>query len=134
MGDRVGGEQGLTVLYDEHCAFCTAVAEWLERRSRPAIDIAPIGSPLGDRALRDLPPARRYDSVHVLDRCGRRRSGADSLPLLFAAAPGLGWAGIVARSVPGVARAGYAFVANHRGLASRLLGDRLRPASRARAG
>jgi predicted DCC family thiol-disulfide oxidoreductase YuxK len=133
MDDRPGRERGLTVLYDEGCAFCTAVAEWVERRSA-IVAIAPIGSSLGDRALRDLPSVRRYESVHVVDRKGRRRSGADALPTLFAAVPGLGRVGVLAAWFPGLARVGYAFVANHRRLVSRVVGARLRRASRARAG
>jgi predicted DCC family thiol-disulfide oxidoreductase YuxK len=133
VGERHLAERGLTVLYDESCAFCTDVAEWLEHRSE-IVAIAPIGSPLGTRALRDLPPERRYDSVHVIDRQGRRRSGAESLPTLFAAVPGLGWAGTVAAASPGLAGMGYALVAKHRRLLSRLAAGRLRRVSRARAG
>jgi predicted DCC family thiol-disulfide oxidoreductase YuxK len=131
--EREAAERGLTVLYDETCTFCTAVAEWLAQRS-DIVSIAPIGSPVGERALRDLPPARRYDSVHVVDRKGRRRSGAESLPTLFAAVPELGRVGALAAWFPRLARVGYAFVANHRRLVSRVVGARLRRASRARAG
>jgi predicted DCC family thiol-disulfide oxidoreductase YuxK len=113
--------RSLTVLYDEQCGFCTTVARWLVRRGASRLHAEPIGSALGDRALRDLAPERRYATVHVLDGFGRRWSGAQSLPVLARATPGLAWAtGVLERS-PRATEAGYDWVARHRGLLSRLL-------------
>ena len=131
MAQRHNPARRLTLLYDETCHFCTALAEWFVRRSGGAVEAHPIGSPLGSQALRDVAVNRRYDSIHVLDAVGRRRSGAESLPELCRAVPGLGWAAWLARAFPGVARLGYAYVARNRRLISRLFP--LRRASRGRA-
>ena len=112
----------LTVLYDERCGFCTAVADWLVQRGEGALRAAPIGSPLGDTALRDVPAEFRYETVHVVDGRGRRWSGADSLPVLAAATPGFAWASRPLARLPGATRRGYEQVARHRALLSRLLG------------
>jgi predicted DCC family thiol-disulfide oxidoreductase YuxK len=112
----------LTVLYDERCGFCTAVASWLVRGGSGRLRAEPIGSPLGEVALRDLRRDERYASVHVLDARGRRWSGSVSLPVLARATRGVGWAAAPLERLPGVTRAGYDWVARHRRLLSRALG------------
>ena len=88
----VGGEGygagvgGLTVLYDEDCGFCTALARRLERYR--GLRAAAIGSPAGMRLLRDLGDAERYATVHVVDSSGRRRSGGAAVAPLLRALPG----------------------------------------------
>jgi len=111
----------LTVLYDETCGFCTAIAAWLERAARGRVRAERIGSPLGRDALRDLDNDARYASVHVLDERGRRWSGAASLPVLARAIPGLGWAALPLERLPRTTRAGYGWVTRHRRALSRLL-------------
>jgi predicted DCC family thiol-disulfide oxidoreductase YuxK len=111
----------LTVLYDETCGFCTAVAEWLVGRGAGRLRAEPIGSALGARALRDLPPERRYDSVHVIDGLGRRWSGARSLPVLAHATRGFSWAAEPLALLPQATELGYDWVARHRAALSRLL-------------
>jgi predicted DCC family thiol-disulfide oxidoreductase YuxK len=110
----------MTVLYDEGCRFCTRLAAWLERQGGMAVE--PIGSPTGDRALRDLTPAKRYASLHVLDAHGRRHSAAQALPPLLRALPALAWTAPVVELLPGPARWGYELVARHRGTLSRIVG------------
>jgi predicted DCC family thiol-disulfide oxidoreductase YuxK len=122
MGSTEVASGTLTVLYDEHCGFCTAVATWLVRRGGGALRAEPIGSALGLDALRDLDREQRYASVHVIDGRGRRWSGAASLPVLARATRGLGWAARPLELVPGITAHGYDWVARHRSLLSRLLG------------
>lgn len=109
----------LIVLFDEGCGFCTRLARWLERR--PTIAVEPIGSSVGARLLRDVPPQRRYDTVHVVERRGRRFSGAEALPHLLRMLPGLAWTAPIAEALPGPTAWGYELVARHRGALSRLL-------------
>ena len=124
MGPTDGASGALTVLYDENCGFCAAIASRFVRAARGRLRAEPIGSPLGADALRDLARRDRYASVHVVDERGRRWSGAASLPVLARATRGLGWAALPLERVPGVTRAGYAWVTRHRRLLSRLLGRR----------
>jgi predicted DCC family thiol-disulfide oxidoreductase YuxK len=112
----------LTVLYDESCGFCTAIASWLVGAGAGRLRAEPIGSPLGSQALRDLDREERYATVHVIDERGRRWSGAASLPVLAQATDGLGWAARPLGRLPGVTRLGYDWVIRHRRLLSRLLG------------
>jgi predicted DCC family thiol-disulfide oxidoreductase YuxK len=112
-------EPRLIVLFDEACGFCTQLARWLERR--PTIAVQPIGSPTGAQLLRDVPPERRYDTVHVVEPRGRRFSGAEALPPLLRTLPGLAWTAPIAEALPGPAAWGYELVARHRGALSRLL-------------
>jgi predicted DCC family thiol-disulfide oxidoreductase YuxK len=109
----------LTVLYDEDCGFCTWLAASLTRR-RGLVAVA-IGSETGARLLRDLPRQRRYDSVHVVDVQGRRRSGAAALPILLHAFPRLAWASAIVEACPRPFAWGYELVSRHRRLLSRLL-------------
>jgi predicted DCC family thiol-disulfide oxidoreductase YuxK len=110
----------LTVLYDERCGFCTAVARWLARFGRE-LDVAPIGSPAGERLLGDLAPADRYAAVHAVDETGRRSTGGAAVPPVLARLPGGRLPARAAAAVPGATERGYALVARHRGTLSRLL-------------
>lgn len=110
----------LTVLYDEGCGLCTAVARRLERFGRD-VDVAPIGSPTGERLLADLPPEERYAAVHVVDAAGRRRTGGAAVPPVLARLPGGKLPGRAAAALPGLTARGYELVARHRGTLSRLL-------------
>jgi predicted DCC family thiol-disulfide oxidoreductase YuxK len=111
----------LTVLYDEACGFCTAIATWLVGRGAGRLRAEPIGSAFGARALRDLPMEHRYDSVHAIDGLGRRWSGARSLPVLARATPGFSWAAEPLALLPQATELGYDWVARHRAALSRLL-------------
>jgi predicted DCC family thiol-disulfide oxidoreductase YuxK len=108
----------LTVLYDEGCGFCTGLAAWLA--GRPGIAAAAIGSAVGARALRDLPPQRRYDAVHVVAADGRRWSGGAALPVVLRALPGGRAPAAVLAALPGVTERGYRLVARNRALVSRI--------------
>jgi predicted DCC family thiol-disulfide oxidoreductase YuxK len=106
-------------LYDEDCGFCTWLAVQLARRG--GLAVAGIGSATGTRLLRDLPRERRYESVHVVDARGRRRSGAAALPVLLRALPRLAWAAAIVDAIPWPFARGYELVSRHRRVLSRVL-------------
>jgi predicted DCC family thiol-disulfide oxidoreductase YuxK len=108
----------LTVLYDEGCDFCTRLAARLA--GRPKITVAPIGSTTGSLMLRDLSPAERYASVHVVDAFGRRRSAGGALPQLLRRLPGGRLVAAVCEALPGPTEHAYRLVARNRRLASRI--------------
>jgi predicted DCC family thiol-disulfide oxidoreductase YuxK len=110
----------LTVLYDEGCGFCTALAARLERFGR-GVAVAPIGSATGERLLADLRPEERYATVHAIDESGARRSGGAAVPQILARLPGGRLPGRVAGAFPGLTERGYELVARHRGALWRLL-------------
>ncbi|MBA2293980.1 MAG: DUF393 domain-containing protein [Actinobacteria bacterium] len=112
--------RGLTVLYDEACGVCTALAAWLVGQGDGLV-VAPIGSHLGDRLLRDLPTGERYATVHAVDSAGRRFSGGNAVPVVLGAMRGWGHAAALARRSPLVTRLGYRILARRRGAFSRLL-------------
>jgi len=111
-----------TVLYDEACGMCTALAEWLAERADGRLSVAAIGSPTGEVLLRDLERDERYASVHVVDGAGRRCSGGAAVPVVLAALPHGRAAAWLTRRVPWATELGYRLVARHRGTISRLLG------------
>jgi len=110
----------LTVLYDEGCGFCTAVAGWLARFGR-GLDVAPIGSATGERLLADLAAEERYATVHVVDASGRRRSGGAAVPPILALLPGGRIPSSVAAAFPHVTDRGYELVARNRRALSRVV-------------
>ncbi|MGI8973881.1 MAG: thiol-disulfide oxidoreductase DCC family protein [Gaiella sp.] len=109
------------VLYDENCRFCTALAGWLERRG---LSIAAIGGPCGDLWLRDLPRARRYDSVHAVDALGRRHSAGAAVPVVLRALPGGRVLAFLPDALPGLTDVAYRLLARHRSTSGRMLGIR----------
>jgi predicted DCC family thiol-disulfide oxidoreductase YuxK len=108
----------LTVLYDEDCGLCAWLAAWLERAD---VVVAPIGSRVGERQLRDLPHAQRYATVHVVDNAGRRHSGPAGLPPLLRGLPRLRWTAALAEAMPWLTAWAYGLVARHRRTLSRVL-------------
>jgi predicted DCC family thiol-disulfide oxidoreductase YuxK len=110
----------LTVLYDETCRACTALARWLQHRGRD-VAVAPIGSAQGARLLRDLTPAERYATVHAVDARGRRRSGGAAVPPVLRSLPGGAGPGALAAALPRVTDAAYRWLSARRGLLGRVL-------------
>jgi predicted DCC family thiol-disulfide oxidoreductase YuxK len=109
------------VLYDADCGVCSRLAEGLTRRG---VRVAPIRSATGDVELRDLPRTRREAAVHVVDDRGRRRSGAEALPPILCSFPRFAWCARIVDSLPAPFGMGYAVVARHRRVLSRVLGLR----------
>lgn len=108
------------MLYDEDCRFCTRLAGWLA--GAPEIAAAPIGSATGSLMLRDLSPAERYASVHVVDGLGRRRSAGAALPPLLRKLPGGRPIAAACDALPGLTEHAYRLVTRNRGLLSRVGG------------
>ena len=109
----------MTVLYDEACGVCTALAGWLARHGDGLV-VAAIGSELGELLLRDLTPAERYASVHAIDGAGRRRSGGAAVPVALDAVPFARPAAWLARRLPRATELAYCAFARHRGVVSQL--------------
>ena len=105
----------LTVLYDEDCGFCTAVAERLARRD--GISAAEIG---GAAALGEMSRNERYASFHVVDSAGRVSSAGEALTVLLAALPAGRVTSRLARRFPRVTEAVYRQTARHRNLLGQL--------------
>jgi predicted DCC family thiol-disulfide oxidoreductase YuxK len=108
----------LTVLYDERCGFCTTVARRLA--ASPAIVAAPIGSDAGTVLLRDLAPAERAATVHVIDERGRRLSGGAALTPVLRRLPHGRVPARLLEALPAATEAGYRLVARNRGTVARL--------------
>lgn len=117
-GGAVSGRAAL-VLYDADCGICARLAAWLAERS---VRVSPIRSAVGDRELRDLARRERDATVHIVDDCGRRRSGAEALAPILRSLPRLGWSAPLVEALPGFTDRGYALVARHRRRLSRLAG------------
>ena len=105
----------LTVLYDEDCGFCTAVAERLARRD--GIVATPIG---GAAVLEGMSRDERYASFHVVDSAGRVSSAGEALAVLLGALPAGRVAGGLARKFPRATEAIYRQTAKRRQLLGRL--------------
>jgi predicted DCC family thiol-disulfide oxidoreductase YuxK len=118
------------VLYDADCGVCSRFASSLAERG---VRVEPIRSATGDMELRDLPHALRDAVVHVVDDRGRRRSGPDALPAILRSFPRLAWSARVVETAPAPFRRGYATVARHRRILSRIFGLPTCPAARSRA-
>jgi predicted DCC family thiol-disulfide oxidoreductase YuxK len=115
----------VTVLYDRDCGFCRwSVGKLLawdrDGRVRPLA----IQSEEGERLLADLAPEQRLASAHAIDAAGRRTSGGDALAPLAEVLPGGRPLAALARSAPGLARAGYDAIAARRPFFGRLVSDR----------
>lgn len=118
-GTHPGG-RGWTVLYDADCGFCKWLLSGLLRWDREA-RLRPIAlqrSEAGD-LLRELTPAERIASWHLISPTGERRSGGAAVaPLLRLLPAGRGPAAGFAR-FPRLTDRGYRWVAEHRSQLSR---------------
>ncbi len=108
----------LTVLYDEGCALCAGLSARLA--GADTVSVAPIGSELGKRLLRDLTLGERYASMHVVDAEGTRRSGAEALPPVLRALRGGRLPARVVEVFPRTAALAYRLVARNRSRLSRV--------------
>jgi predicted DCC family thiol-disulfide oxidoreductase YuxK len=108
----------LTILYDEGCGFCTAIADRLARRE--GIGAAAIGSATGDAALGGMSRDERYDSFHVVDGAGNLTSAGEALTVLLAALPAGRVTSALARKFPRGTETVYRQAAKRRSLLGRL--------------
>ncbi|HEX2129093.1 MAG TPA: DCC1-like thiol-disulfide oxidoreductase family protein [Solirubrobacterales bacterium] len=112
----------LTVLYDDDCGFCkwclNRLLAWDRRkRLRPVA----IQAEEGQALLRDVPPAERLDSWHLVLPSGEVFSaGAGAAPLADQLPFGrpLAW---LFRRFPGTTERAYRWVARNRSLLARLV-------------
>ena len=106
------------VLYDDDCNLCkTIVSVLLDWDRRDELEAAPIQG--SEHLLGDLTPEQRLAAFHILDDDGRRYSGGDGLPRLFAHLPGgrpLAWALF---RMPGPSDRVYRLIADNRTAISR---------------
>jgi len=121
--DDVEREQHV-IFYDEDCGFCRWSLERLLRRDRHGrLRAAPIQSDEGDRALSDLSEEQRLASWHLVTPEGRRYSGgaaaAPMARLLPAGAP----VAFLADAFPRTTDRLYRWVADHRDVLGRRLGE-----------
>jgi predicted DCC family thiol-disulfide oxidoreductase YuxK len=113
------------VLYDANCGFCTWVLSALLRWDRGA-RLRPIALQRSDAddLLRELMPAERMASWHLISPTGERRSaGAALAPLLSVLPAGRLPAAVLAR-FPRLTDRGYRWVAEHRSQLARWVPSR----------
>lgn len=108
----------LTVLYDEDCGSCTAVARRLAEH--PGLAAAEIGGATGEATLGNMSHTGRYASFHVVDNSGRVSSAGEALASLLGALPAGRVTGWLARKFPRTTEALYRLTAKRRNLLGRL--------------
>jgi predicted DCC family thiol-disulfide oxidoreductase YuxK len=119
------------VLYDADCGFCKWMLSVLLRWDRAArLEPLALQRPEAAELLRELTPAERLASWHLISPCGERCSGGDALSPLLRALPGGRLPAAVFARFPELTARGYRWVAEHR---SRLSGW-VPPRAKQRAG
>lgn len=112
------------LVYDGACDFCRACVRWALRRD--ADDrIRPV--PLQDDAEREavgVSRAAAERAVVLVEPGGRQLEGAPAVAAVLRTLPGWRWLGrtLDLALVRPLARAGYRWVADHRGFVGRLVG------------
>ncbi len=109
-----------TVLYDADCGFCKWLLSGLLQWDR-ADRLSPIALQCSEaeELLRELTPAQRMASWHLISPTGERCSGGAAVPPLLRLLPAgrLPAAGFAL--FPGITDRGYRWVAEHRSQISR---------------
>ena len=117
-----------TLLYDDGCRYCRAMAEVLYRLAqRRELGFLPWSSPTAQAWLARLPPAVQDRSMHLKLPDGTLVSGGRVMAATLASVRGLKWLGWLAEKVPVAGRLLawlYDFVARHREFLSRCVPDR----------
>jgi predicted DCC family thiol-disulfide oxidoreductase YuxK len=117
-----------TLLYDDGCRFCRAMAEMLFRVARRReLGFLPWSSDLAEAWLGGLEPTARDRSMHLKLPDGTLVSGNGVLGATLASVRGLKWIAWLAANVPPAGRFlawQYGVVAGHREFFSRLVPDR----------
>jgi len=117
-----------TLLYDDGCRFCRAMAEVLHRLARRReLAFLPWSSGIAEAWLGDLEPRTRDVSMHLKLPDGALVSGNAVLGTTLAYVRGMKWIAWTARNVPAagllLART-YGLVAGHREFFSKFVPDR----------
>jgi predicted DCC family thiol-disulfide oxidoreductase YuxK len=117
-----------TLLYDDGCRFCRAMAETLYHFARSReLGFLPWSTGIAEAWLVGLAPGVRNGSMHLKLPDGTLVSGAGVLGKTLASVRGLKWIAWLAENVPGAGRLlawQYEFVAGHREFLSRFVPDR----------
>ncbi len=117
-----------TLLYDDGCRFCRAMAELLYRLARRR-DLAflPWSSAIAEAWLSGLTPKVRDRSMHLKRSDGTLISGGSAFAATLANVRGLKWIAGLAEDVPmagALLARQYDFFAGHREFLSRCVPDR----------
>ena len=115
-------ERPWAVLYDADCGFCKWLLSGLLRWDRAA-RLHPIALQRSeaDDLLRELTPAERMASWHLISPTGERRSGGAAVRTAPETAACWSAPGGRFRAVPGLTDRGYQWVAEHRSQLSKLV-------------
>lgn len=115
MNDQSPGERRWTVLYDGDCGMCKWLLAGLLRWDRAArLHPVALQRPEADDLLRDLSPADRMASWHLISPTGERHSGGAALPPLLRLLPAGGLPAAGFARFPRLTDHGYRWVAEHR--------------------
>jgi predicted DCC family thiol-disulfide oxidoreductase YuxK len=119
------------VLYDADCGFCKWTLSVLLRWDREA-RLEPVALQRAEAAdlLKELTPAERMASWHLISPRGERCSGGDALSPLLRALPGGRLPAVVFARFPRLSARGYRWLAEHRSGLSRWVP----PSAKERAG
>jgi predicted DCC family thiol-disulfide oxidoreductase YuxK len=111
----MGADRSWLVLYDGDCGLCKWLLAGLLRWDRGA-RLRPVAlqSPAADELLRDLEPAERMASWHLVSPDGARRSGGSAVPPLLQLLPGGRLPAAVSSRFPRLTERAYRWVAEHR--------------------
>jgi predicted DCC family thiol-disulfide oxidoreductase YuxK len=103
------------VLYDADCGFCKWTLSVLLRWDREA-RLEPVALQRAEAAdlLKELTPAERMASWHLISPRGERCSGGDALSPLLRALPGGRLPASVFARFPRLSARGYRWLAEHR--------------------
>ena len=103
------------VLYDADCGFCKWTLSVLLRWDREA-RLEPVALQRAEAAdlLKELTPAERMASWHLISPRGERCSGGDALSPLLRALPGGRLPAAVFARFPRLSARGYRWLAEHR--------------------
>lgn len=110
------------LVYDDACDFCTRLARRLQRRAREPLHIASFAELPAGKWLTELSDAQIRASSHFITPEGREYHGGESVTRALRLVRGGRL--IAPLDLPGftwLREAGYAFVAAHRSLVSRVL-------------
>ena len=115
-------EDGWLVLYDADCGFCNWLLAWLLRWDR-AERLRPLAlqGPAAAELLRDLSPAERTASWHLVTPGGDRISGGAAIAPLLRLLPAGRFPAAAFDRLPRLADRGYRWVAEHRSQLSKLV-------------
>ena len=103
------------VLYDAECGFCKWTLSVLLRWDRAArVEPVALQRPEAADLLKQLAPAERMASWHLISPAGERSSGGNALSPLLRALPGGRLPAAVFARFPGLTARGYLWVAEHR--------------------